>query len=242
MPCPNLSCGGHNFHGRFEFIDRQSMEQIVRLLVALAGLYGSGETTGVDKTPPDEASEQVETAEAEKAAMDSLDKDLTGSFAPVADDTATTTEDEVDAEVDARASAAATDETETDAQAPTDETAPDDGTAEATPEADAEPDADESDDGADATRTPGYASARKHILLYSDIVAVWMTTISCSRPCRPRIQVQSGSLRLAAHRLATSRLPHALTDDSTRSCISTTTSCANAPMQPNTRCSASWWR
>lgn len=36
LPCPNLCAGGHNFHGRFEYICAESMEKIVELLVKLA--------------------------------------------------------------------------------------------------------------------------------------------------------------------------------------------------------------
>lgn len=32
LPCPNLSTGGHNFHGRFEYIPVQSMEKMVQVL------------------------------------------------------------------------------------------------------------------------------------------------------------------------------------------------------------------
>lgn len=35
LPCPNLCAGGHNFHGRYEFVCIQSMEKIVELLVKL---------------------------------------------------------------------------------------------------------------------------------------------------------------------------------------------------------------
>lgn len=37
LPCPNLCTGGHNFHGRFEYICADSMEKIVELLITLAG-------------------------------------------------------------------------------------------------------------------------------------------------------------------------------------------------------------
>lgn len=37
LPCPNLCVGGHNFHGRYEYICVESMEKIVELLVKLAG-------------------------------------------------------------------------------------------------------------------------------------------------------------------------------------------------------------
>lgn len=33
LPCPNLCAGGHNFHGKYEFIPIQSMEKIVELLI-----------------------------------------------------------------------------------------------------------------------------------------------------------------------------------------------------------------
>lgn len=35
LPCPNLSTGGYNFHGRFEYIPVQSMEKMVDVLQAL---------------------------------------------------------------------------------------------------------------------------------------------------------------------------------------------------------------
>lgn len=39
LPCPNLCTGGHNFHGKFEYICADSMEKIVELLVRIA--YGA---------------------------------------------------------------------------------------------------------------------------------------------------------------------------------------------------------
>lgn len=35
VPCPNLSTGGANFHGRFEYIPVESMEKMVKMLVEL---------------------------------------------------------------------------------------------------------------------------------------------------------------------------------------------------------------
>ena len=35
LPCPNLCTGGYNFHGKYEFIPIQSMEQVVELLIAI---------------------------------------------------------------------------------------------------------------------------------------------------------------------------------------------------------------
>jgi len=39
LPCPNLFTGGHNFHGRYEFIPVPSMEKAVDLLVEIATRY-----------------------------------------------------------------------------------------------------------------------------------------------------------------------------------------------------------
>lgn len=39
LPCPNLGTGGHNFHGRYEYIPTQSMERTVELLLAIAECY-----------------------------------------------------------------------------------------------------------------------------------------------------------------------------------------------------------
>jgi tripeptide aminopeptidase len=35
LPCPNLSTGGHNFHGELEYIPCESMEKMVDVLVEL---------------------------------------------------------------------------------------------------------------------------------------------------------------------------------------------------------------
>ncbi len=35
LPCPNLCAGGHNFHGRFEYVCAESMEKIAALLVKI---------------------------------------------------------------------------------------------------------------------------------------------------------------------------------------------------------------
>jgi tripeptide aminopeptidase len=38
LPCPNLFTGGHNFHGRFEFIPVPSMYKAVEVIVKIAEL------------------------------------------------------------------------------------------------------------------------------------------------------------------------------------------------------------
>ena len=35
LPCPNLCTGGHNCHGRFEYVSIDSMNKIVDILVTL---------------------------------------------------------------------------------------------------------------------------------------------------------------------------------------------------------------
>ena len=39
LPCPNICTGGHNFHGRYEYICVESMEKIVELLVRITEKY-----------------------------------------------------------------------------------------------------------------------------------------------------------------------------------------------------------
>ncbi len=39
LPCPNLSTGGHNFHGKYEYVSVQSMEKMVDVLINLVGKF-----------------------------------------------------------------------------------------------------------------------------------------------------------------------------------------------------------
>jgi tripeptide aminopeptidase len=39
LPCPNLSTGGHNFHGRFEYIPVESMDKMTEVLVNIVKIY-----------------------------------------------------------------------------------------------------------------------------------------------------------------------------------------------------------
>ena len=41
LPCPNLSAGYENAHGRFEYVPIRSMEKNVEILLHLAGLFGA---------------------------------------------------------------------------------------------------------------------------------------------------------------------------------------------------------
>ncbi len=40
LPCPNIFTGGHNFHGRYEFIPLQSMQKAVEVIVNIVELAG----------------------------------------------------------------------------------------------------------------------------------------------------------------------------------------------------------
>ncbi|HSG27919.1 MAG TPA: M20/M25/M40 family metallo-hydrolase, partial [Candidatus Krumholzibacterium sp.] len=39
LPTPNLFTGGHNYHGRFEFIPIESMEKAVEVILKMIDLY-----------------------------------------------------------------------------------------------------------------------------------------------------------------------------------------------------------
>lgn len=39
LPCPNICTGGHNFHGRYEYIPIQSMEKVVEILLNIVRIY-----------------------------------------------------------------------------------------------------------------------------------------------------------------------------------------------------------
>lgn len=42
LPCPNIFTGGHNFHGKFEYIPVQSMMKSVELIVKICSNYAEG--------------------------------------------------------------------------------------------------------------------------------------------------------------------------------------------------------
>lgn len=41
LPCPNLFTGGHNFHGKFEYIPTKSLEKSVELIVGITEAFGT---------------------------------------------------------------------------------------------------------------------------------------------------------------------------------------------------------
>ena len=36
LPCPNIFAGGHNFHGRYEYVPVESMEKAVAVICKIA--------------------------------------------------------------------------------------------------------------------------------------------------------------------------------------------------------------
>ena len=41
LPCPNIFAGGHNFHGKLEFVPVESMEKAVQVILNLVDLYAN---------------------------------------------------------------------------------------------------------------------------------------------------------------------------------------------------------
>ena len=40
LPCPNIFAGGHNFHGKYEYVPLESMEKAVKVIVNIAKIVG----------------------------------------------------------------------------------------------------------------------------------------------------------------------------------------------------------
>ena len=38
LPCPNIFAGGHNFHGKYEYIPLESMQSAVKVIVKICEL------------------------------------------------------------------------------------------------------------------------------------------------------------------------------------------------------------
>jgi tripeptide aminopeptidase len=41
LPCPNIFAGGHNFHGKYEFVSVQAMEKAVEVILNIASLFAA---------------------------------------------------------------------------------------------------------------------------------------------------------------------------------------------------------
>ena len=40
LPCPNIFAGGHNFHGRFEYVPIESIQKAIEVIINIAQLVG----------------------------------------------------------------------------------------------------------------------------------------------------------------------------------------------------------
>ena len=43
LPCPNIFAGGHNFHGKYEYVPVESMQKAVDVIVRIAELTAKGD-------------------------------------------------------------------------------------------------------------------------------------------------------------------------------------------------------
>jgi tripeptide aminopeptidase len=43
LPCPNIFAGGHNFHGKFEYVPLESMVAATNVIIRIAGMYTNPE-------------------------------------------------------------------------------------------------------------------------------------------------------------------------------------------------------
>ena len=44
LPCPNIFAGGHNFHGKYEYVPVESMQKAVEVIVKIAELTAQNDT------------------------------------------------------------------------------------------------------------------------------------------------------------------------------------------------------
>ena len=49
LPCPNLCTGGHNYHGKYEYVCVESMEQTVNILTEIVKSFAVGKCRLIDK-------------------------------------------------------------------------------------------------------------------------------------------------------------------------------------------------
>jgi tripeptide aminopeptidase len=45
LPCPNIFAGGHNFHGKYEYIPLESMIKATEVIVNIAQIVGQNKST-----------------------------------------------------------------------------------------------------------------------------------------------------------------------------------------------------
>jgi tripeptide aminopeptidase len=49
LPCPNIFAGGHNFHGKYEYVPVESMQKAVNVIVKIAELTAAGDFTKTEE-------------------------------------------------------------------------------------------------------------------------------------------------------------------------------------------------
>ncbi|MFV5695665.1 peptidase T [Flavobacterium sp. LB3P122] len=49
LPCPNIFAGGHNFHGKYEYVPVESMQKAVTVIVKIAELTAAGDFTKTEE-------------------------------------------------------------------------------------------------------------------------------------------------------------------------------------------------
>jgi tripeptide aminopeptidase len=49
LPCPNIFAGGHNFHGKYEYVPVESMQKAVEVIVKIAELTATTDFTKKEK-------------------------------------------------------------------------------------------------------------------------------------------------------------------------------------------------
>jgi tripeptide aminopeptidase len=50
LPCPNIFAGGHNFHGKYEYVPVESMQKAIDVIVKIAQLTATTDFTKKEKT------------------------------------------------------------------------------------------------------------------------------------------------------------------------------------------------
>ncbi|MFV8325541.1 peptidase T [Flavobacterium sp. ZS1P14] len=50
LPCPNIFAGGHNFHGKYEYVPVESMQKAVNVIVKIIELTAAGDFTKTEET------------------------------------------------------------------------------------------------------------------------------------------------------------------------------------------------
>ena len=50
LPCPNIFAGGHNFHGKFEYVPLESMVAATNVIIRIVSLYADNHALDTNQT------------------------------------------------------------------------------------------------------------------------------------------------------------------------------------------------